>query len=94
MVHNSIFTAFGLPNVYTYLDWVRSQADWLQWVIYGVAALLVLVGFFTIIKKFIKVFFVIAILGGGVFYLWTQTSVLDSVKEFISGFGLYITNLF
>lgn len=94
MLLNSFHTAFGLTDIHNYLDLVETQANWLQWIIYIVAVILILVGFFAFIKKFIKAFLVIAILGGGLYYLYTQTTVLDSIKDLISGFGLYITNIF
>ncbi len=74
------------------LDFIAGQATWLQLVIYAFIAIFILVGFFIFIKKFIKVFIVLAILGGGVYYLWTQTSVLDFIKEFINGFSAFITS--
>ncbi len=88
MILNSFYTAFGLTDIYNYLDWVTTQATWLQWIIYIVAVIFILVGFFAFIKKFFKAFLVIAILGGGLYYLYTQTTVLDSIKDLISGFGL------
>jgi len=74
------------------LQFISDQATWLQLVIYVFVAIFVLVGFFVFIKKFIKVFIVLAILGGGVYYLWTQTSVLDFIKTFIDGFSAFITS--
>ena len=70
------------------------QPDWLQLVVYLAIAIFLLVGFFVFIKKFIKAFFVIAILGGGVYYLWAETTVLEFVKTFIDGLGAFITSVF
>jgi len=76
------------------LSFVADQAGWLQLVIYACAALFVLIGFFVFIKKFIKVFIVLAVLAGGVYYLWTQTSVLDSVKDLINLSAFISSTLF
>jgi len=74
------------------LDFVNGQATWLQLVIYAFLVIFVLVGFFVFIKKFIKLFLVLAVLGAGVYYLWTQTSVLDFLKDLIEGFSAFITS--
>ena len=77
------------------LDFIASlQPDWLQLVVYLAVAIFLLVGFFVFIKKFMKAFFVLAILGGGVYYLWAETAVLDFVKDFIGGLGAFITSIF
>lgn len=70
------------------------QPDWLQLIVYFAVVIFLLVGFFVFIKKFIKAFFVLAILGGGLYYLWAETTVLDFVKTFIDGLGAFITSIF
>lgn len=88
MLHNTIYTANILDDILGIvgngINWISTQATWLQLVIYLIAAILVLVGFFTIIKKFIKAFLVIAILVGIVYVLDLQgiidiQGLLDSV---------------
>lgn len=88
MLHNTIYTASILDDILDIIgngiNVVSAQATWLQLVIYLVAAILILVGFFTIIKKFIKAFLVIAIIGGIVYVLDLQgiidiQGLLDSV---------------
>lgn len=77
------------------LDFIASlQPDWLQLVVYLAVVIFLLVGFFVFIKKFMKAFFVLAILGGGLYYLWAETTVLDFAKDFINGFGAFITSIF
>ena len=70
------------------------EPDWMQLVVYFAIAIFLLIGFFVFIKKFIKAFFVLAILGGGLHYLWAETTVLDFVKTFFDGLGAIILSIF
>jgi len=65
-------------------SWINSQASWMQLVIYAVVIIFILVGFFAFLKKFIKAFLVIAVLGGIVYVLNMQgiinaQSIIDQV---------------
>ncbi|MBI9009579.1 MAG: hypothetical protein JEZ05_06060 [Tenericutes bacterium] len=61
-----------LAYVNSGFSWIETQATWMQLVIYAVAIIFILVGLFTFLKKFIKAFLVIAILGGIVYVLDMQ----------------------
>lgn len=70
---------------------VNAQTGWLQLIIYLAVAIFVLIGFFVFIKKFIKVFLVLAVLGVAGYYLWTSTNVLDFIKNMLPGATAFIT---
>ena len=88
MLYNTFYTADILTDILDIvgsgLNWVSSQATWLQLAIYVVAAILVLVGFFTVVKKLFKAVLVIAVLAGIVYVLDLQgiisiQGILDQV---------------
>lgn len=87
-----VLTLGIIESILTYVDsgltWIASQASWLQLVIYAVAVILILIGLFTFLKKFIKAFLVIAIIGG-ILYVLDLQEILD-----ISGIIDQITSLF
>ena len=69
---------------------IGSQASWMQLVIYAVVIIFILVGFFTFLKKFIKAFLVIAVLGGLVYVLNMKgiinvQSIIDQVTGLFGG---------
>lgn len=75
------------------LSFVSGLPGWAQLLVFAFLAIFALVGFFVFIRKFIKVFIIVAILGGGLYYVWTQTPYLDGVKDFINGLGAFITSI-
>lgn len=97
MLFNTLAT-FGvltlgiIESILAYVDsglsWIASQAGWLQLVIYAVAVILILIGLFQFLKKFIKAFLVIAVIGG-ILYVLNLEGILD-----ISGIIDQVTSLF
>lgn len=76
----------ALGYVQSGLDWIASQAGWLQLVVYALVAILVLVGLFTILKKAIKAILVIAVLGAIVYVLDMQGIInLQSIIDQVTG---------
>ena len=97
MLFDVIRTATFIDDILGYvnqgLNFVAGQSAVMQVVIYAAVVIFVLVGFFVFISKFIKVFLVLGVLGGVVYYLWFQTDVLNSIKDML-GLSAYIQNIF
>ncbi len=96
MLFDIFYTANFLTDIFTDilgfvsdgLSWVGQQADWMQVALYAAAALLILIGLFTLLKKIIKFVLVVAILGGVVYLLDAAEiiniqSILDSITGLI-----------
>ena len=81
--------------VRTYIDQVLTIFDgfdgWLQAVILLALALFALVGLFVFLKKFIKLFLVLAVLGGVFYYLYTQTDLLTGLFGYLNLFSANIS---
>ncbi len=74
-VNNSI-----LNILFDFLDFLDGQANWMTTVAFLLIAIFILVGIFVFIKKFLKLFIVLAILGGVGYYLYTYTELLGFLK--------------
>lgn len=75
-IMDSINQFFGsiVDKVILYLNNIEPWAAGL--VILG-AAIFVLIGLFVFVKKFVKTFIVLAILGGALYLIYTQTELLN-----------------
>lgn len=86
----SVYTMDIIGDILAYVDqgllWVSVQEAWVQLVIWGVAAILILIGLFTFLKKAIKVFLVLAVIGG-ILYLLNMAEIIDinSIIESVTG---------
>ncbi len=71
-------------------SWIGSQASWMQLVIYVVIIIFILIGFVTFLKKSIKAFLIIAVLGGIVYVLNMQGIInVQSIIDQVTGlFGV------
>jgi len=69
------------------LDFLNGATFWLQIGIIAGLALFAIIGVFVFIKKFIKVFIVLAIIGGVGYFLYSQ-GYLDGLLSGILGTGL------
>ncbi len=81
---------FVEPYITQLLDILNGFAPWMLAVILLVFAIFTIVGLVVFIKKFIKLFLVIAIIGGIAYVLYTQ-GYLDSI---LGNLGAYITSIF
>jgi len=69
-----------VEDVTFYLENIQ---PWAAGVILLAAAIFVLTGFFVILKKFIKGFIVIAILGAAFYVVYTQTDLLSNILKIV-----------
>jgi len=70
---------FVEPYITQVMDLLTGLPVWLQAVAFLVVGIFTLVGVIVFIKKFIKLFLVIAVIGGIVYVLYTQTDILDGI---------------
>lgn len=90
----SAYTLDILTDILSYvqsgLNWVATQAQWLQLVIWAGAAIFIIIGLFTFLKKAIKVFFVLAIIAGIVYVLDMQNiiDIQGLLGQFTGAFSL------
>ncbi len=92
----SVYTMDILTDILSYIDlgllWVSVQETWVQLVIWAVVAILILIGLFAFLKKAIKVFLVIAVIGG-ILYLLNMAEVIN-IQEIINSitgaFGAFV----
>ncbi|XMB71602.1 hypothetical protein RJI07_05645 [Mycoplasmatota bacterium WC30] len=73
------------PYITKGMDLLTGLPVWLQAVALLVVGIFTIVGVVVFIKKFIKLFLVLAIIGGIVYVLYTQTDILDSILGTFSG---------
>lgn len=76
------------PYVDTVLNFLNSQAVWMQAVIILALGIFTLIGLFVFLKKFIKVFIVLAIIGAIGYFLY-QGHYLDGI---LGSFGALLTS--
>lgn len=86
-------STFVEPYINTVMDLFTAFDLWLQAAILLVIAIFVLIGLFVFLKKFIKLFIVLAILGGVFYYIYTQTTLLDGLLGYVSLLGAHISML-
>jgi hypothetical protein len=67
------------------LNFIEAQSFWIQVGILAGLALFAIIGLFVFIKKFIKVFIVLAILGGIGYFVWTNTTIIQDLLAGITG---------
>jgi hypothetical protein len=65
-----------IDDITFYLENIQPWAASLVLLAVGILAL---VGFFVMLKKFIKTFIILGVLGGAGYLIYTQTDLLDSV---------------
>jgi hypothetical protein len=95
MLYNALATIITynltiIDDILGYVDsgfsWIDSQETWMQLVIYAVVIIFILIGLFAFMKKFIKAFLVIAVLGGIVYVLNMQGIInIQSIIDQITG---------
>ena len=92
----SVYTMDIISDILAYIDqgllWVTVQEAWVQLVIWVVVAILILIGLFAFLKKAIKLFLVLAVIGG-ILYLLNMAEIIDitSIIESITGaFGAFV----
>jgi len=102
MILNSLFrmnaitdtiSDFVEPYITQVLDIFNNLEVWLQAVALLVLAIFTLIGIFVFLKKFIKVFLVIAVLGGIVYVLYSQgylNGILDSLGAYVTTSTFFI----
>ena len=76
-----------------FLAFFDGKADWMMTVAFLLIAIFILFGLFVFIKKFIKLFIVLAILGAVGYYLYTSTDIFNNLLGFISFNKFLITYL-
>ena len=95
MLYNALATIVTynlaiMDDILGYVDsgfsWIETQATWMQLVIYAIVIIFILIGLFTFLKKFIKAFLVIGVLGGIVYVLNMQGIInIQDIIEQITG---------
>lgn len=78
---------FLAPYITQGIDMLEALPVWIQGVAILALALFAMVGLFTFLKKFIKLFIVLAILGGIGYYLYTQTDIIQNLLDGIAPAG-------
>lgn len=73
------------------LDFLDTLPIWLQGAIVLATGLFAIIGIFVFLKKFIKLFIVLAIIGGGIYFLWTQTDIIQNLIGHILAFGAKVS---
>ncbi|MBN2504787.1 MAG: hypothetical protein JXB20_05535 [Bacilli bacterium] len=76
---------FVQPYITQLLDLLQGQPVWLQGVAVLALGLFTIVGLIVFIKKFIKLFLVLAVLGAIGYFLWTQTDILQNLLGGLTG---------
>lgn len=71
------------PLVEKVVDYLNGIEPWAAGLILLVAGIFILVGFFRFLKKFIKLFIVLAILGGAFYVVYTYTDLLQNVLKIL-----------
>lgn len=67
------------PYITQALDLLNGLSVWIQGAILLAVGIFAIVGVFVFLKKFIKLFVVLAILGGIFYVVWTQTTVIQDL---------------
>lgn len=81
---------FIQPYIDMVLDFINGSSIWLQAGIIVGIAIFAIIGIFVFIKKFIKLFIGLAILGVVVYFVWTKTTI---IQDLLSGITGMITNI-
>lgn len=71
------------PLVEKVTDYLSGIEPWAAGLILLAAGIFILVGFFRVLKKFIKLFIVLAILGGAFYVVSTYTDLLETVLKIL-----------
>ena len=71
------------PYVEMVTDYLTGIEPWAAGLILLAAGIFILVGFFRILKKFIKTFIVLAILGGAFYVVYTYTDLLSNILRIV-----------
>lgn len=69
-----------IDNVVFYLENIE---PWAASLVLLAIAILTLVGFFVLLKKFIKTFIVLGVLSGAFYVIYEYTDILDSILKII-----------
>jgi hypothetical protein len=69
------------PLIEDLTDYLTGIEPWAAGLILLAAGIFILVGFFRVLKKFIKLFIVLAILGGAFYVVYTYTELLDNILK-------------
>ncbi len=76
---------FLQPYITQLLDMLQGLPVWLQGVLVLALGIFTIVGLIVFIKKFIKLFLVLAVLGAIGYVLWTQTDILQNLLGGLTG---------
>ncbi|MCF7923908.1 MAG: hypothetical protein K9L64_02230 [Candidatus Izimaplasma sp.] len=63
--------------------YLENIAPWAAGLVLLGVAILLLIGFFVVLKKFIKAFIVLGVLGGAVYIIYTKTDILNDILKVI-----------
>ena len=83
-------SSFVEPYIVQAISFLEGLTPWMAALIILGIAIFTLVGIIVFIKKFIKLFLVLAVIGGILYVLYTQ-GILDGLLDTV---GLTITNIF
>jgi len=75
------------PLITEGISFLQGLPIWIQGVAILGLAIFALVGVFVFLKRFIKIFIILAILGGIGYYLYTQTDIITNLLEGITPSG-------
>ncbi len=75
------------PYIAQGISLLQGLPIWIQGVAILGLAIFALVGVFVFLKRFIKIFIILAILGGIGYYLYTQTDIITNLLEGITPSG-------
>lgn len=79
------------PYINMAFDFLGDLPIYLQGAILLGLGIFTIIGVFVFLKKFIKLFIVLAILGAGIYFLWTQTDIIQNLIGHISVFGAKVS---
>lgn len=71
------------PLVAQVTGYLNGITPWAAGLILLAAGIFILIGFFRFLKKFIKAFIVLAILGGAFYVVYTYTELLDNILRIV-----------
>jgi len=79
------------PYITMALNALDSLPVYLQGAVFLALGIFTIIGVFVFLKKFIKLFIVLAIIGGGIYFLWTQTDIIQNLIGHILAFGAKVS---
>lgn len=71
------------PLVDKVIDYLNGIEPWAAGLLLLIAGIFILIGLFRVLKKFVKLFIVLAILGGAFYVVYTYTDLLENVLSIL-----------